>query len=157
MSNTAPLDFTLDLNEVETSYPVLVEGSYIAKIADITREENKTQTGHNLKVVFATTAPATSLKGVAGGVTGDVPAGLKLSRYYPLQASQKSPDFDFRKGLAQLQDACLGTEKGSRPPFDPAALIGREVVLTVKVREDKDGPYAGQQTNDVQKIAYLQP
>lgn len=150
-----PLNFQLDLNDTDTSAPVLVEGTYIARIEKADVVENTAKTGHNLCVIFATTAPATSTAGAERGVEGDVAAGWKLRRYYSLQPSLKNPDFDFRKGLAELQDAALKCERGARPPFNPNDLLGKEVVIKVKVRVPTDGPYAGQPGNDIANVRPL--
>ncbi len=155
MSNS-PLSFAFDTNEVSTAYPVLPEGSYIAKIAAAEVVESSTTPGNfNLRVRFETTAPATSLDGLEKGLVDDVAPGHKLTRYFPLQPSARNPDFDFRKGLVELQDAALKTKQGERPPFNPEDLVNRELVIVVKVREDKEGPYAGQKSNDVARVRTL--
>jgi hypothetical protein len=150
-----PLSFAIDTNDVDTSRPVIVAGSYIARIDAADIVENKDKTGHNLLVKFSTTAKATSIAGAETGKTDDVPAGYKLSRYYPLQPSTKSPDFDFRKGLAELQDAALKCERGARPQFNPADFPGKEVVIVVKVRTQTEGQYAGETSNDVAGVRAL--
>jgi hypothetical protein len=147
MSN--PLDFSLDLNDVDTSMPVLVAGSYIAVIKEAEILPNKDGDGHNLRVKFATTAPATSTEAQS---PDDVQPGYPFTRYYPLQPSKKNADFDFRKGIAELQDAALKCERGNRPPFSVDDLKGKEVVVVIKVRTDTEGPYAGRSSNDVARV-----
>jgi hypothetical protein len=153
-----PLNFNLEMNDVETEYPTILPGSYILKIKEAEILPNKDETGHNLRVRFATTAPATSLKGQEQNTVDDVPPGFVMTRYLSLQGSKKNPDYDFRKGIAELLDAAFKCEKGARPDFNPetvAALVGKELVATVKVRTQSEGEYAGQVSNDVARVRAL--
>lgn len=152
-----PLDFSFDVNDVDNSRPILLEGSYILNIADIVIEENKEKTGHNLKVTLATTAPATSVEGREKGNEENIKPGFKLTRWFPLQAKPGS-DHDFRKGLVELMDAALKTEQGTRPPITPELLMsckGKEVIASVKVRTETQGQYAGNISNDVARLRPL--
>lgn len=150
-----PLAFAIDTNDVDTSRPVLQAGSYIARIVNAEIVPNKDETGHNLLVQFATTAKATSIAAAEQGREDDIAPGFKLRRYYPLQPSTKSPDFDFRRGIAELQDAALKCERGSRPPLNVNDLVNREVVIVVKVRTQTEGQYAGETSNDVAGVRQL--
>lgn len=112
MENTGPLELDVDLSQVDTSFPVLVGGLKDLRVVGLARAENKAKTGFNLVVSFETTEPDTDLKG------NTVLPGYKLTSYYPLQAKEgTAPDKvdGWKRNLAAFQDACLGTEQGTRP------------------------------------------
>lgn len=132
-----PLGLNIDLNEVDTSMPVLVEGMYIVNIDKIEVVENKDKTGYNLLVIYKTAADATSIKGQAEGKINDIKAGYQLRQYMPLQPNPDKPDArDFRENLAVLQDAVTGSTKGNRGPFQPSSYIGQQVCVRLKVQDD---------------------
>lgn len=134
-----PLGLNLNLNEVDTSMPVLVEGAYILTIDKVEVVENKDKTGNNLLVIFKTAADATSVKGQAEGKEHDIKAGYPLRQYMPLQPNPDKPDArDFKENLAILQDAVEGSTKNNRGPFMPHTYIGRQVLARVKVKDDPD-------------------
>lgn len=146
-----PLGIILDLNDVDTSMPVLVEGLYILTIDKVEVVENKDKTGNNLLIIFKTAADATSLKGQAEGKEFDVKAGFPIRQYMPMQPNPNKPDArDFKENLAALQDAVTGSKKGNRGPFQPSTYVGRQVSARLKVTED---PEYGKQNN----IARLAP
>lgn len=129
---------TFDLNEVDTEFPVLDVQDVIAKITKLEIKDGKRPGTRNLVVSFSTVARATSLKGREAGQENDIAPGLVIIRYYPLQGNPEKPDYDFRKNLAELQDAALKTSIGNRPPFDPfdGQYEGKEVLLRVKPKKD---------------------
>lgn len=140
-----PLGLNVDLNEVDTSMPVLVEGVYTATIDKVEVVENAAKTGNNLLVIFKTITPATSLKGQAEGKEGDVAAGWPLRQYMPLQNNPDKPESrDYKENLAAFQDAVTGSTKGNRGRFLPSTYIGQQVALRLKVSED---PTYGKQNN----------
>lgn len=134
-----PLGLNIDLNETDTSMPVLVEGLYIVNIDSITVVENKDKTGNNLLVIYKTASEATSLGGQAEGKVNDIAAGFPIRQYMPLQTNPNKPDApDFKKNLAVLQDAVTGSKQGNRGPFLPSTYIGRQVAVRLKVQDDPD-------------------
>ena len=134
-----PLGLNIDLAGVDTSMPVLVEGSYILTVDSIAVVENKDKTGNNLLVIFKTAAPATSLKGQASGKADDIAAGFPLRQYMPLQNNPDKPDArDYRESLATFQDAVTGTNKDTRGKFMPSSYINQMVMARIKVKDDPD-------------------
>ena len=132
--NAMPLDLNLDLNDTDTSFPVLPAGTYRVSVKAVEQVASKKVVGgFNLKVTFATVNTETTVGGVKAGLTDDQAPGLTFNRWYPLQPSDNA-NFDFKQGLAELQDATQGTTQGNRPPFNPAAIIGTEVNARLKLR-----------------------
>jgi hypothetical protein len=143
------LGLNLDLNNVDTSSPVLEANSYIAEIAEVKVVENKAKTGNNLVITFKTCSSATSVSGRAEGKQDDVKPGWTLRQFMPLQQSENPDAPDFRKQLATLQDAVEGTSKESRTPFNPYSYIGKQVMLRVTVKDDEQYGL----TNEIRKIS----
>lgn len=134
-----PLGLNLDLNDVDTSMPVISEGLYVLTVDKIEIVENKSKTGNNLLVIYKTTGPTTSLKGQLEGKELDIAAGFQLRQYMPLQQNPDKPDArDYTENLANLQDAVTGSKKGTRGKFMPSTYIGRQVAAKVKVQDDPD-------------------
>jgi len=147
-----PLGLNIDLNEVDTSMPVLTEGLYILNIDKIEVVENKDKTGNNLLVMYKTVAPATSIKGQAEGKTEDIRPGYPLRQYMPLQNNPDKPDArDFTENLAVLQDAVTGSTKGNRGRFMPSTYIGKQVAARVKIQDD---PNYGKQ-NSIARVSQV--
>jgi len=139
MNEMDPLGLNINLNDVDNSMPVLVEGLYVVTVDKIEIVENKEKTGNNLLVIFKTASDATSLKGQAEGKELDIKAGFQLRQYMPLQNNPSKPDArDFQENLATLQDAVTGSKKGSRGPFLPSTYINRQVAARIKVKDDPD-------------------
>lgn len=137
MYENDPLGLNVDLTDVDTSMPVLVEGLYIVNIDKLEVVENKDKTGNNLLVIYKTAAPATSIKGQAEGKENDVNAGWPLRQYMPLQNNPDKPDArDYKENLAVLQDAVEGSSKGNRGPFRPSTYVGKQVAVRVKIQDD---------------------
>lgn len=150
MTDIEPIVLDVDLNQVDTSIPVIKPGLYDMEVADITKEENKDKTGYNLKVKFVTKEPAKSHK----DEEQEINAGFPLFKYYPLQKKEGGSDkFDWRVGLAQLIDACLGTEMGNRPGFNASELLNKTVRVAVAVSVNKD---TEQPQNEIKRISYPQ-
>ena len=129
-----PLGLGIDLASVDTSMMVLVDGLYPVNITDIEVKANKNNTGNNLIVSMETTGVATSFDAHEKGEANNVKPGWKLKTWIPLQQSENPDAPDFRKRLAELQDAVDGTNKETRlPGFQPARFVGQQVVVKVKV------------------------
>lgn len=139
MENNTPdaLGLNLNLSGVDTSMPVLEAGHYICRVAEVDVKENKAGTGRNLLCIYETQGPATSVQGRETGKTEDIKPGYKLRAYMPLQQSDNPDAPDFRKGLAQFQDAVeRSTMENRSPQFNPFSYIGMEVVVRVDVSKD---------------------
>lgn len=136
-----PLDLDLDLNSVDTSRQIPIQGDYRARVVSADIKPNKAGTGRNLAVQFELTQNATSVQAAQQGAEGDINPGYKVTRYYPLQQSENPKAPRFEADLARLQDACLGTSLGNRPRFNPTQFVGREVIVTL--RPDMDNAEFG--------------
>lgn len=143
-----PLDLDVDLSQVDTSMPTFPAGLMDLRVHDIAKEPNKEKNGFNLVVTFVTTEPVASIQ----KPDEKIPAGFPLKRWYALQhkVDGKSTDPDqWKKGLAELMDAALGTELGSRPAFSKGLLINKTVRAAVKV-----GEYNGRPSNEIGALTH---
>lgn len=130
-----PLGLGVNLNEVDTSFPVLQEGTYpftVAEMEIVPKSDDPNK--RNLKVKFALDEDGESTKG------GKLSKGYPIITYYPLQKSD-NPDADpegYKKRLALLVDAVFQTDDDSRPSQFPefSEFIGRPVMGVIKVTED---------------------
>lgn len=148
IENNSELDalgLGLDLAGVDTSRPTLPENLYVLNISNVEVKENKQQTGQNLVVTFETTSETMDSRGQQL-----LQPGYKITKYYPLQQSDKPTAPDYRADLARLQDAVEGTTKDNRPPFNPFQYVGMSVVAKVKIR--KDDEYGEQ--NEISKLEH---
>lgn len=139
-----PLDLDVDLTQVDTSMPVFPAGLVDLRIHDMTKEKQKEGDGHNLLVIFSTTEDMNTIQKPDGP---PVKAGFALRRYFPLQAKSDAADKEqWKKGLAELVDAALGTslEAGNRPGFSKGLLLNKVVRANLKV-----GDFNGRPTNEV--------
>lgn len=139
-----PLDLDVDLGQVDTSMPVFPAGLYDLRVHDMTRERNKEDSGWNLVVIFCTTEDHCTMQKPDGP---PVKTGFALKRYFPLQAKSDAADPEqYKKGLAELLDAALGTslEAGDRPKFSKGLLLNKIVRATLKV-----GSFEGRPTNEI--------
>lgn len=128
-----PLGLNIDLQGVSTSMPVLPAGKQPMHIASVEVKQGKEDPNkRNLLVVFAT---AEDVQLADGSVIG---AGFKLSKYYPLQQSDNPKAPDFKRDLAVLVDAALGTDETSRPSLGAALndLTGRTVIASLAIEND---------------------
>jgi hypothetical protein len=138
-----PLDLDIDLNNVDTTMPIVPAGLRDLRIKSVDKVENKAKDGYNLKVVFETVDPVESLQGK------ELKPGFPLTRYFSLQPSKKEGStWDFKVPLAQLLDAAYGTAMGDRPKISKD-LEGKVVRAMVKVREED-----GVKSNDVDRLTH---
>lgn len=134
--------FNLDINlsGVETGMPVLVKAHYIVEIDDVdVKESKKTPGNQNLVVKTKTLGPATSVQGQKDGKSDDIKAGYPVTLFLPLQQSDNPDAPDFRKRLAEFQDAVEGTDvKNRNPQFNPFQYVGKKLVIQLEVQEDSE-------------------
>ena len=134
-----PLGLNLDLNDVDNTMPILVEGLYILTVDKVELVENKDKTGNNLLVIFKTASDATSLKGQAEGKENDIKAGFQLRQYMAMQDNPNKPEArSYKENLATFQDSVTGSKKGNRGPFQPLTYVGHQVAARIKCKEDPD-------------------
>lgn len=146
MSNE-PLSLDVDLQNVDTSFPVLVAGNYDLRITSITREENSEKTGFNAVVVLETTESAKSTK------DADVPRGYKLKQFLALQPKAGTTDPEgWKKRIAAFMDAAMGTTQGTRSnKFNSEELVNKIVRAAVVVGVNEK---TGNQQNDIKSLSY---
>lgn len=151
--NNAPLDDDFDLATagVDTSMPILEAGNIPCVIHDITVEENSKKTGKNAVVVLETLEPCRTKQ---GDVMNAGYKGLKM--YLPLQAWEKDETGKaFLKNIAAAQDAALGTDINTRPPFNRACIQemkGKSVIAVVTVDKRKDANGNDFEGNGIKRI-----
>jgi hypothetical protein len=136
---SGPLDLNIDLNETDTAMPVLLPGLYDASVKSAEVSENNAKTGWNLVMQFELNEPATSVAAEERGDENDISPGFVLFKYYPMQQSDNEKAPDFKRDLAALQDACLGTERGHRGELRYTEFVGKPVTISTKI---------GKETND---------
>ena len=140
---------SLKLNEVDTSYPLLVNGDHVVTITEATLvPSTKDDRLLNLKVIYATVNDTQDQKG------HDIKAGYKLTTYYPIPSEYRDEqkNENMLKNLTILALAVCGLEnneagKAQLPEFDEsfiAAMSGKQVLAKVKTskptEDDQYGP-----------------
>jgi len=143
------LNLNVQLADVDTSMPRLASGDQAIRIDSLEVVESKKTPGNfNLMTIFSTTEPAASTRGDV------INPGYKLRRYYPLQQSETEGAPDFKRDLAVLIDAAMGTNQSDRPELNDETarlLIGRVVSARIKVSEDE--VYG--ESNDIGMLKYI--
>lgn len=140
---------SLKLNEVDTSYPLLVNGDHVVSIDTATLEPSKKDERLlNLKVVYKTVNETQDQKGHT------VNAGYKLTTYYPIPSEYRDEEKNenMLKNLTKLALAVSGLEdtpdgKAQLSEFNEefiAAMSGKQVLAKVKTskpaEDDQYGP-----------------
>ena len=138
---------SLKLNEVDTSYPLLVNGDHTVVINEAALAPSaKDSRLLNLKVVYATVNDTQDQRG------HDLKAGYKLTTYYPIPSEYRdeSKNDNMLKNLTLLALAVSGLEnttegKAQLPEFDEsfiAAMTGKQVLAKVKTsKPDENDQY----------------
>ena len=137
---SGPLNLNINLAGVDTSRPVVADGTDTPMtVVEVSVDENRAKTGHNLVVVFATTQPVQSTKGKT------INPGYRLTKYYPLQASPKQVESGMGDrpaiDLAMLVDALFGTDMTNRPNLDAEVIrqmTGKTARVILKIRESEE-------------------
>lgn len=154
MSNPlAAFGIDINLAGVETGMPILVTGHYPVEVDEVSVEDSKNTPGNrNLLVKMKLAGPATSIQGQKEGRTNDVKAGFPLRLYLPLQQSEKPDAPDYRKRIAEFQDAVEGTDVKTRnPEFNPFDYKGK--IFVVQVAVDNDPEFG--MTNNIKKLSKM--
>lgn len=139
---------SLKLNEVDTSYPLLVNGDHVVVIEEATVVPSaKDERLENLKVTYATVNDTQDQKGK------DLKAGYKLTTYYPIPGPLRDSSNNdmFYKNLTFLALAVSGlpnTEENvaQLAEFNEdfiAAMHGKQVLAKVKTSKPKDDDQYG--------------
>lgn len=142
---TDPLNISIQLDDVDSDFPLLPEGDYPFQIAASTIEPNKDKTGHNWKITLALTTPSTAID------DREVKVNTKIFDMAALQAREDSTDADaFRRGISERVDAIFGTAKANRPAFTKALVdeaLGKPVIGHVYIDE-----YQGKKSNKIKRL-----
>lgn len=139
---------SLKLNEVDTSYPLLVNGDHTVVIVEaVLVPATKDERLLNLKVTYATVADTQDQKGK------DIGAGYKLTSYYPIPNELRDATNNdmFLKNLTFLALAVSGlpsTEEGKAQleEFNEefiANMAGKQVLAKVKTSKPKEDDQYG--------------
>lgn len=155
MSEPLNNEYEIDLSDAKLTPPVFAAGAYAFEVTKTEVTDNKAGTGKNFVVTFASLASATSKDKVNAGEhdANDIPAGRSLTKYYPLQQSDKSKVFDFRADLTRLMMALHNCAQADCPKFNPSNdLTGKKLVLQLRVAPA--GEVYGE-SNEVQKYMPL--
>ncbi len=97
-----PLGLNINLKEVDTSRPVLVEGKFLFSVKECSVVPKKDDPSkRNLMVVFALDQEADSVQG------DKINPGFQVRRYLPLQQSDNPNAQDFTKDLVRFLDAAF--------------------------------------------------
>lgn len=143
---TDPLNINVQLNDVDSDFPLLAEGDYPYQVSASTIEPNKDKTGYNWKIVLALTAPAMSVDRER-----EVKVNTKVFHIVALQAREDSTDPDaFRRGIADTVDAIFGTTKTNRPNFTAATVtdaVGKTLIGHTIIDE-----YQGRKSNKIKRL-----
>lgn len=142
---TDPLNISIQLDDVDSDFPLLPEGDYPLQVSSSTIEPNKDKTGHNWKIVGSLQTPATAVDG------REVKVNSKFTKWCPLQAREDSTDADaFRRGITEAVDAIFGTTKVGRPTFNRAlvdAALGKTVIAHIIIEENQ-----GRKVNSIKRL-----
>jgi hypothetical protein len=135
-----PLAVEIDMNEVDTSFPVLAETLADLRITHAEPKENSRKDGYNLVVALETVAELEDLKGKT------VPAGFKLRSWLPLQSTDKETGeatTNWMRQVVSYIDAALGCsmEEKNRPTLKEgvAQLVGKTVRARIIVEDMPNG------------------
>lgn len=134
-----PLEFDEEMDDVDTSYPVLKKGIMDLEIqGPIQKAENKRQDGYNAVIKYKTLNEGESIQGKT------VNAGLGLTEWYPLQSFDKDTGEKtsrWKENFARLFDAALETSKENRPKLaEGLAMLPKRIVRArIEVENDDNG------------------
>lgn len=140
---TDPLQINIPAAGVDTSRPLHPEGDARLQITESTISPGSEKVGGILQwhLKLVTVDPATEV-GEAGR---EIPPNTQLYLDWPFDLApredSKYPDA-WKNSLFNAVDACLGTDKDSRPDITKDVLdsvVGKIVLGTVKIDTDKEG------------------
>jgi hypothetical protein len=136
---TDPLQINIPAAGVDTSRPLLPEGDYKLQITESNISHNEKLNILQWEPTLVTTEPATAVD------SRDIPPNTRVYLDWPLDLAQRAdakyPDA-WRNSLLNAVDACLGTDKDTRPDITKDVLdstVGKIVIGTVKIDTDKSG------------------
>lgn len=137
---TGPLNLNVELAGVDTARPLIPDNSQVPMLVkEVAVDDNKARTGKNLIVTFATAAPCVSTK------NKQINPGFVLTKYYPLQPSQKQIDSGMGDrpfiDLSMLVDALFGTDESNRPNLTGevvSQMTGKQALVVIRIRDSED-------------------
>ena len=119
MSDNAIDILSEDLSGVDTSTPLLAEGTYDVRVKEIKKVQAKDGVNHNLKIQLALVDKARSVDGEL------LNAGFPIFDQISLKVTE---NYDPRKNLRRFQEAA-----GVNGPFEPLSQY-QDKVLRVQVK-----------------------
>jgi hypothetical protein len=143
-----PFAQDVNLQNVETTLPLIPDGDYVLQCVESAVEPNKEQSGWNWKLKLVTTEPVTAVDG------RPVNPGFPVFVTQACQAKADSKDPEaFKRGLAETIDALYASTKEDRQPFAKPAVegaIGKLVKGTIYMDEYPVG--SGNKNNKVRRL-----
>lgn len=134
------------VGDIDLSRPLAPASNYEMSVAEATVGPNKAQTGRNLNVKLKSTKEIRSTK-------GDVmaPGALVLSKYYPLQATDKMSLKQVAQGIARLAKG-LGLPASLTATDiinNPSILAGKIGLFKVAVKQETAEYPEGNEVKDI--------
>jgi hypothetical protein len=136
-----PLGLNINLQEVDTSRPVLLAGEYIFEIDEMSVVDKKDDPSKkNLMAVLKLVSDGEDLDGKP------IKPGYQLRKYMPLQQSDKENAPDFRRDLVIFTCHAFGIDASQKnahnrptsvPPLNE--FHGRRLKLVLTVKDDDTG------------------
>lgn len=134
-----PLNIEIQLQGVDTSYPLAPEGDYPFQIVGNKLGPNYDKTVSCWEPELVSTSPIIAIDG------REIPVNSKFFLQWPVDLEAKPDAKDpslFRTTLCNTVDAIFGSTKDNRPAFNKAMLdsaVGKIVLGHVIIDEDKNG------------------
>ncbi len=146
-----PLNLNIDIENHDASRPIMPQGEYAGVITASAVVPSKNSPGNfNWMITMSTSEVVQSTKGTP------INPGYKMTRYLPLQASEKQKEAgmenSFKDQIALTVDAIFGTSQGNRPAFTQELVTqatGKDVKAAVVVRA-ADGAFP--ESNDLARF-----
>ncbi len=139
-----PLNIEIQLQDVDTSFPLLPEADYPLVVVESKVETNYDKNGVQWSLVYGLDTPAESVSGKP------LATGTKVYPDWPLQLQPRADGKGgaewsgsaAERSLCATVDAIFGSSKENRPGFNRELVdgaVGRHVIGHVIIDMDKNG------------------
>lgn len=128
---------SIDMTGVSTAMPIMRVGDYvfIADSYEVVYKKDDTSK-KNLKVTFK------SEEDIEAQVGPTIKAGFPIAVFFPLQGSEKNPEWDFRSNIGSMLKAFLQIENDSDIPELSDEVMqqvkGKKAVLRIGISTDEN-------------------